>query len=72
MTADYDPKRRKPYKTGELALIFEVHQATIRAWIDRGRFGKEGEGWRWTEGGKGRGDRIVSAKVVHRVIDRGF
>lgn len=71
MSPDYDPKRRKPYKTGELARLFGVSRITIINWIESGRFGKEGRDWTWTAAGPGRGARIVSARAVHHVIERG-
>lgn len=66
----YDPIRRRPYKTGELSAIFGVSAKTIVRWIDAGRFGPEDTAWRWTEGGKGKGDRIVYAKAVNALIER--
>jgi hypothetical protein len=66
---DFDPTRRRPYKTGELARLLEVDRRTVIRWIVGGRFGAEGAGWRWTEGGPGKGDRIVTARAVKRFIE---
>lgn len=71
MTADYDPTRKKPYKTGELARLLEVDRNTIIRWIEAGEFGEEGVGWKWTKAGPGRGDRQVFARAVKKYIERG-
>ena len=65
------PVRMKPYKTGELATMFEVDRNTIIRWIRAGRFGLEGIDWGWTEGGPGKGDRIVYAKTIRRLREGG-
>jgi hypothetical protein len=67
----FDNTRRKPYRTGELAVLFEVDRRTIIRWIEHGYFGPEGKGWRWTAAGPGKGDRLVTAKAVRRVIESG-
>jgi hypothetical protein len=69
---EYDPQRLVPYKTGELATIFGVNRTTIIKWVEAGRFGKLGRDWKWTAAGPGKGDRIVSARAVRRVIERGL
>lgn len=65
----FDPDRKRPYKTGELAALFGVSRNTIIRWIKAGRFGLEGAGWRWTEGGPSRGDREVFAAAVKKYLD---
>jgi hypothetical protein len=72
VTTDYDPRRRRPYKTGELARIFGVDRNTIIKWIERDElFGREGHDWWWTAAGRGKGDRMVAARAVNRVLERG-
>ena len=66
VTPDFDESRKRPYKTGELATLFGVSQRTIIRWIETGRFGDEGKGWRWTPGGAGKGDREVMAASVKK------
>jgi transposase len=68
VTSGYDPARKKPYKTGELATMFGVTHKTIIRWITKGRFGAEGEGWDWTPGGPGRGDREVKVAAVKKYL----
>lgn len=68
MVPHFDETRKRPYKTGELARLFEVSQKTIIRWVEEGRFGDEGKGWRWTPAGPGRGDREVFAASVKKYI----
>jgi len=65
---EFDESRKRPYKTGELATLFEVSNNTIIRWIETGRFGAENVGWRWTPGGKGIGDREVLAAAVKKYL----
>jgi hypothetical protein len=67
---EFDSRRIRPYKTGELARLFGVDRNTIIRWLGDGRFGEEGTGWTWTAAGPGKGDRIVSAKSVREYIKR--
>jgi len=67
---DYDPKRKKPYKTGELARILGLTQRAVIRAIDEGDFGPEGTAWRWTKAGPGRGDRKVYAAALRQYLER--
>lgn len=68
MATEFDESRKRPYKTGELATLFAVSNNTIIRWIETGRFGTEGVGWRWTPGGPGVGDREVMAIAVKKYL----
>jgi hypothetical protein len=68
VTPEFDESRKRPYKTGELASLFEVTPKTIIRWITEGRFGDENVGWRWTPAGPGRGDRIITAAAVKKYL----
>lgn len=70
MAGEYDPSRKKPYKTGELSRILDMPQRRIIRMIDDGDFGAEGVGWRWTKAGPGRGDRMVYAAALRRYLER--
>ena len=67
---DYDPKRKKPYKTGELARILDFPQRTVIRMIDQGDFGPEGFAWKWTKAGPGKGDRKVYAAALREYLER--
>ena len=68
MTGKFDESRKRPYKTGELAVLFDRSQNTIIRWVETGRFGAEGVGWRWTPGGPGSGDREILASAVKKYL----
>ena len=66
--ADYDPKRKRAYRTGEIAALLDASRRTVERLIDAGEFGREGYDWWWTEAGPHVGHRRVSAHAVNRYI----